>query len=83
MDRNGTHADGDDHDERVEQSASGAGQTISVGKCPNCGYVCGDDLDYRFPNPSECRVCGEETEKTTVTSEETVRSLTEDGTDHD
>ncbi len=51
---------------------------IPVAKCPNCGYVYGDDLEYRFPNPSVC-ACGEETETTTVADPETVRSLADDG----
>jgi len=54
-------------------------EQIPVAKCPNCGYVYGDDLDYHFPNPSECQICGEETENTTVADEETVRSLAEGG----
>lgn len=52
---------------------------IAVAKCPNCGYVYGDDLDYRFPNPSECLKCGAETENTTVADPETVRSLADGG----
>lgn len=48
---------------------------IAVGKCPNCGYIYGDDLDYRFPEPSKCDGCGEELENTTVADEETVRDL--------
>jgi hypothetical protein len=47
---------------------------IPVGKCPNCGYVFGDDLDYRFPQSSECK-CGETIENTTVAEPETVNEL--------
>lgn len=53
-------------------------EQIPVGKCPDCGYVYGDDLEYRFPNPSICS-CGAETESTTVADADTVRSLA--GTD--
>jgi len=52
---------------------------IAVGKCSNCGYIYGDDLDYRFPEPSECQHCGQSTKKTAVADEETVRSLAKDG----
>jgi len=47
---------------------------VPVARCPNCGYVHGDDLDYRFPQPSICS-CGAETTETTVAEPETVRSL--------
>lgn len=56
-----------------DHSASGTEQ-IPVAKCPNCGYVYGDDLDYRFPDPSVCS-CGIETNNTTVADPQTVRSL--------
>jgi uncharacterized OB-fold protein len=61
-----------------DQSADGTDQ-IPVAKCSNCGYIYGDDLDYRFPNPSKCQICGEKTEKTTVADPETVCSLAENG----
>lgn len=61
-----------------DQCTSGT-ERVAVAKCPNCGYVYGDDLDYRFPNPSECLECGAETENTTVADPETVRSLADDG----
>lgn len=47
---------------------------MPVGKCPNCGYVYGDDLDYRFPNPSACS-CGRELTNTTIAEADTVREL--------
>lgn len=55
------------------------GGRVPVGKCPNCGYVTGDDLDYRFPEPSGCLQCGEELTNTTVADAETVQSLADDG----
>lgn len=33
-----------------------------VGKCPNCGYVYGDQVKLNFPNESECLGCGSELE---------------------
>lgn len=57
---------------------AGDSSRVPVGKCESCGYVAGDDLDYRFPNPSLCR-CGNELENTTVADAETVESLTEEG----
>jgi uncharacterized OB-fold protein len=51
---------------------------VPVAKCLNCGYVYGDDLEYRFPNPSVCENCGEKTENTTVADPETVRDLAGD-----
>jgi len=52
---------------------------IAVAKCGNCGYVYGEDLDYRFPNPSRCLVCDEKTENTTTADAETVCDLAENG----
>jgi uncharacterized OB-fold protein len=52
-------------------------QKVAVAKCPNCGYVYGDDLEYRFPEPSVCS-CGTETDNTTVANIDTVRSLAAD-----
>lgn len=43
---------------------------VVVGECDNCGFVHGDGVDYRFPNPSVCRECGEELERTTIASQE-------------
>lgn len=58
----------------MNERQSDGTERITVAKCPNCGYVYGDDLEYRFPEPSVCS-CGTETEKTTVANAETVRSL--------
>jgi len=58
----------------MSNTATDGDEQIPVAKCPNCGYVYGDDLNYRFPNPSVCS-CGAETENTTVANPETVRSL--------
>lgn len=54
---------------------------VPVGKCPNCGYVTGDDLDYQFPNPSECLLCGAEMTNTTVAKPETIRALQKEGSE--
>lgn len=58
-----------------EPQETGNNQFIPVAKCPNCGYIYGDDLDYRFPSPSVCLKCDEETENTTMGDRETVESL--------
>lgn len=60
-----------------EESATGD-QQIPVGKCTHCGYVYGDDLDYRFPNASECS-CGDEVDQTTVADPDTVEQLAQEG----
>lgn len=57
---------------------AGDSSRVPVGKCLDCGYVAGDDLDYQFPNPSVCQ-CGNELENTTVADAETVESLTTEG----
>lgn len=44
----------------------------AVGRCPNCGIVTGDELDYRFPNPCECNRCGSQLEKTMIASAEVI-----------
>jgi len=56
----------------------GSGQ-VPVGKCSNCGYVTGDDLEYNFPCSSECLKCGEELENTTVADPDTVQTLQQEG----
>ena len=61
----------------MSDSCTDGSERVPVAKCPNCGYIYGDDLDYRFPNASLCS-CGAETENTTVADAETVRSLATD-----
>jgi len=56
-----------------EQCGGGTGR-IPVAKCPDCGYVFGEDLEFKFPEPSVCS-CGAETENTTVADADTVQSL--------
>lgn len=51
---------------------------IPVGKCPEHGYVTGDDVDFRFPLPARCH-CGETLEKCTVADADRVRELSPDG----
>lgn len=41
-------------------------EQMAVGKCPKCGAVAGDALDFNFPEPSECAQCGSEIEKTVI-----------------
>lgn len=62
----------------TEGDSSGSNM-VAVARCSNCGYIYGDDLDYRFPNPSQCEICGEETETTTLAAEDTVDTLTDGG----
>lgn len=52
------------------------GEKIPVGKCADCGYVYGDDLEYLFPEPSECS-CGRTIENTTVADATTVKALSD------
>lgn len=37
-----------------------------VGKCPNCGYVHGEQVVWTFPNPAKCKECNAELEKAKV-----------------
>lgn len=46
--------------------------TVAVGQCENCGYVTGDSVDYRFPQPAECNDCGEQLLTTTIADAEEV-----------
>lgn len=52
---------------------------IPAGKCPNCGYIAGGTLIYRFPNPSECVECNAEVTNTTLATPETVDRLKAEG----
>lgn len=52
-------------------------EKIPVGECPDCGYVSGDDVEYRFPNPSKCGDCGTELEKTTMATRFQINRLQE------
>ena len=48
---------------------------VQVGKCPTCGIVTGDEIDYRFPNPCECTNCGDQLEKTKFVRKERLEQL--------
>ena len=50
---------------------------VTVGQCKDCGYVIGDDVDFRFPQPARCS-CGLDLISATVSDAETVRSLQPD-----
>lgn len=47
-------------------------ETVALGICPEHGYVYGDDVEYRFPNPCLCW-CGMELESVTMAEFEEVR----------
>lgn len=51
-------------------------ETIAVGKCLDHGVVFDDDLDYNFPAPSGCTVCGEQVEETMMESRSLVEQYT-------
>lgn len=48
---------------------------VAVGRCPEHGYVHGEDVDYRFPMPAECAICGRELDRTTVADRREVEAL--------
>lgn len=47
-------------------------ERMAVGNCPEHGAIAGDALDFRFPNPSVCEMCGSEVEKTVIADESEV-----------
>lgn len=48
--------------------------TQVVGKCPEDGVIMGSEIDYRFPNPCACDLCGDELEKVVIATEEEIQS---------
>ena len=49
-------------------------EKIAAGECPNHGVVAGDAVNFNFPNPATCDLCGEELKVAGLaTSEELAR----------
>ena len=50
------------------QSENESGK-IAAGECPNHGVVTGNSVEWRFPNPAECEICGAKLEIAGVATE--------------
>ena len=61
----------------MSDQSSDTTERIAVGQCKTCGYVVGDDVDFRFPQPARCS-CGSDLMSATITDAETFRSLRPD-----
>lgn len=48
-------------------------ELIPFGKCPRCGIVYGDEVEYNFPAPAECE-CGMELETCTTARKEEIEN---------
>lgn len=67
----------------MSKTASQDGGQTAVGKCDNCGYVTGDDVDFNLPTLAECSKCGEKLESVRMAPTEKVRKLSDDDDDDD
>lgn len=45
-------------------------ERLPAGDCPECGVVAGDAVEWNFPNPAECSICGSELEVAGMATEE-------------
>jgi len=43
-----------------EQDGHDDEKKIAAGECPKHGVVAGDCVEWNFPNPAECSLCGSE-----------------------
>lgn len=50
---------------------------VDAGKCENCGIVSGDDVNWNFPLPATCDICGLELVTAGVVSKEKLEEITE------
>jgi len=42
----------------MSETDSGGDEKIAAGECPEHGVVVGDAVEWKFPNPAECGICG-------------------------
>lgn len=59
-----------DHDTTTTDSSDEESVTTTqVGECDEHGFVTGDDVEFNFPQPARCGICGERLERCTVADE--------------
>lgn len=68
----GTNQDSGDSDTET----SGSEQKLPAGICPEHGTIAGDAVQFNFPNPASCSICGSELERAALATEAEIAEST-------
>lgn len=45
-------------------------EDTKIGECESCGIITDDDINFNFPNPAQCNLCGKELSRASITSKD-------------